>query len=393
MATITDTRDGTSIDFQFLVEGYDFRTGPDGTAETFALLCAWADRHRLADALLDAAYWDADGKLVRRLPTPLPSLACLPTAYADQPLPALTPGTAPANPGTLFVTEVEAVAGARPIDLDADALPRHEKAKVTVRQTALPYSVLPYDDFPALLGFDDALLTTDVYFRNETTYLLRYLSRACGRGDLTVSLRPGQAYLWYFYDAVDRRYFVRRAAAGESPQWRRVLADAALLGPAGFVEVGEETLVERRSEQALMTNSIDLKIPFAEYALTWHKVPSRTLEGHHLTEHWASFLGKVNAEVFDGHEPGTLLLTGVHLAPGRFFDGGPYADVTFHLRQLDRKHAWGITDSPAEGAGHNWFFRVDGQHKFQVQKATHDGRATGRALYPPAYFYRLFQEP
>ncbi len=361
MSSLTNVRDivsGRNIPFQFLHEGYNFVVNEEGAQEHMSLLCTWEDSFRLANALVDNAYWDVNGQLVRRLPTALPSFGTVSGPYADNSLPVLEESTSVANPATLFIQDIEDLRGIGPLEWNEEVMQGTSKqAKLKVIQRTVPYTIIDLAILPKLLGFEDADLTTDVYFRNETTFLLRYLSRGCGRSDFTQSLKPGLAYLWEY---------VTHETSG----------------------------VHDFSEPELMASSLDLKFGAPEYHLTWWKVPVMGVENiNRFFKHWSGFLGYTNREVFDDHEPGSLLLTGIQASIGKFFSGNLYVNVTFLLKERNAKHAWNITDVPQEAVGHDSFLRINLDGEFKVQIITTDGLLTGRRLFPKKYFYKLFDKP
>jgi len=409
---VVDTRTNRKVKFQHLTEGYNFQCDEEGASETFPLLCDWEDSYRLADYLTESATIDSSGKLIRHLPTSLPSLATFTSPFTDNPLPVLNQNTSISNPATLFVQEINSIEGIRPQGWDeGNKLPEYLYGKVVATQKTVPYSVLSYEDFPKLLGFDDANLTTDVYFRNETTYLLRYLSRGCGRSEFTQSLKPGLVHVYYlsplkskgvlrltkpdrwFYFTPEQEKILRdtnylwASSYGTDPKEYKRRREAFILS-LGLEEANQ---VGEKVSEELMTNSLDLKFGSPEYHLTWHKVPSTTLSSHHRMNWWMQFIGYCNKEVFDGHEPGSLLLTGLNIKMGRFFNGNPYGDVTFIMKQRNQKHAWEITDSPQEAVGHNSFLHVDRYGVFKVHNVTHNGLRDGKKLFEKKYFHLLFK--
>ena len=106
---IKDTRTNRKVNFQHLTEGYNFQCDEEGAAETFPLLCNWEDSYRLADYLTESATIDSTGKLIRHLPTSLPSLATFTSPFTDNPLPVLDQNTSISNPATLFIQEINSI--------------------------------------------------------------------------------------------------------------------------------------------------------------------------------------------------------------------------------------------------------------------------------------------
>jgi hypothetical protein len=346
---------GRELPFQFLTEGYNFVSDESGSRESFALLCDQEDAFLLCSSLVESAYWDADGALVRRLPAALPSIATVPTRYADDPLPVLAANTSVANPSVLYVSDIDQITPVRPSSWGvSEQKGISQKAKIQLTQKTFPYSIIPHESFLKLLGFSDASLVTDVYYRSstDTTYLLRYISRGCQRSEFTQSLRPGLVKVYE------------------------------------YVFTAGGTLVV--SNPVPMTNSLDLKFGSPEYRLTWHRVPVTLETMGNFFRHWSSFLGHTNQETFDGHEPGSLLLTGLSSIQGKFFSGNFYLDVTFHMKQRNHKHSWEITDVPDEAVGHDSFLHIDSTGQFKMHLVSANGTSSGRRPFPKKYFYSLF---
>jgi hypothetical protein len=89
--------------------------------------------------------------------------------------------------------------------------------------------------------------------------------------------------------------------------------------------------------QPVPAGTVPKQLPEADLGYTWHRIPITAVPSLFINRNLTNpaidtAIGRINLTAFDGNLPGTLLLVGAELQPGRQCDGTRVYDITYRFK-------------------------------------------------------------